>query len=235
MARLIDVYPIVFIDAVQEENRVVKKAAYIVLGINKDGYKEILGIWIGENESSKFWLGVLNDLKQRGVTDILIMCSDNLTGIKQAIEAVYPKTIQQRCIVHMIRNSVKFVSYKDLKEFCNDLKKIYTAKNEKQGYEELQKVKEKWKDKYIGTFRTWEENWDAICPFFQFSEPIRKIMYTTNTIESLNRQFRKYTKTKSVFSTDMSLLKCLYYQQKILLKNGLHLIKIGGQYYQNCQ
>lgn len=216
------VYPIVFIDAVhfsvREENRVVKKAAYIVLGINKDGYKEILGIWIGENESSKFWLGVLNDLKQRGVTDILIMCSDNLTGIKQAIETAYPKTIQQRCIVHMIRNSVKFISYKDLKEFCNDLKKIYTAKNEEQGYEELQKVKEKWKDKYIGAFRTWEENWDAICPFFQFSEPIRKIMYTTNTIESLNRQFRKYTKTKSVFPTDMSLLKCLYLSTKNITK-----------------
>lgn len=212
------VYPIIFIDAVhfsvREENRVVKKAAYIVLGINKDGYKEILGIWVGENESSKFWLGVLNDLKQRGVVDILIMCSDNLTGIKQAIETAYPKTIQQRCIVHMIRNSVKFVSYKDLKEFCKDLKKIYTSKNEKQGYEELQKVKEKWKDKYISAFKTWEENWDAICPFFQFSEPIRKIMYTTNTIESLNRQFRKYTKTKSVFPTDMSLLKCLYLSTK---------------------
>lgn len=216
------IYPILFIDAVhfsvREENRVVKKAAYIVLGINKDGYKEILGIWIGENESSKFWLGVLNDLKQRGVLDILIMCSDNLTGIKQAIETAYPKTIQQRCIVHMIRNSVKFVSYKDLKEFCKDLKKIYTSKNEKQGYEELQKVKEKWKDKYIGAFKTWEENWDAICPFFQFSEPIRKIMYTTNTIESLNRQFRKYTKTKSVFPTDMSLLKCLYLSTKNITK-----------------
>ena len=146
------------------------------------------------------------------------MCSDNLTGIKQAIETAYPKTIQQRCIVHMIRNSVKFVSYKDLKEFCNDLKKIYTSKNEKQGYEELQKVKEKWKDKYIGAFKTWEENWDAICPFFQFSEPIRKIMYTTNTIESLNRQFRKYTKTKSVFPTDMSLLKCLYLSTKNITK-----------------
>ncbi len=208
------VYPIVFIDAVhfsvREENRVVKKAAYVVLGINKEGYKEILGIWIGENESAKFWLGVLNELKQRGVQDILIMCSDNLTGIKQAIETAYPKTIQQRCIVHMIRNSVKFVSYKDKKEFCNDLKTIYTSKNEKEGYEQLEKAKDKWKDKYLGAFKTWEENWDSICPFFQFSGGIRKIMYTTNTIESLNRQFRKYTKTKSVFPTDMSLLKCLY-------------------------
>ncbi len=217
-----NVYPIVFIDAVhfsvREENRVVKKAAYVVLGINKDGYKEILGIWIGENESSKFWLGVLNELKNRGVEDILIMCSDNLTGIKQAIEAAYPRTIQQRCIVHMIRNSVKFVSYKDLKVFCNDLKTIYTAKNEKEGYEQLQKVKDKWKDKYLSAFKTWEENWDAICPFFQFSDKIRKIMYTTNTIESLNRQFRKYTKTKSVFPTDMSLLKCLYLSVKNISK-----------------
>ena len=216
------VYPIVFIDAVhfsvREENRVVKKAAYIVLGIDKDGYKNILGIWIGENESSKFWLGVLNDLKQRGVQDILIMCSDNLTGIKQAIETAFPNTIQQRCIVHMIRNSVKFVSYKDLKSFCNDLKKIYTSTNEKQGYEELQKAKEKWKDKYLSAFKTWEENWDAICPFFQFSDSIRKIMYTTNTIESLNRQFRKYTKTKSVFPTDMSLMKCLYLSTKNITK-----------------
>lgn len=209
-----DVYPIVFIDAVhfsvREENRVVKKAAYIVLGITKDGYKEIIGVYIGENESSKFWLGVLNDLKQRGVKDILIMCSDNLTGIKEAINAAFPNTVQQRCIVHMIRNSVKFVSYKDLKAFCNDLKKIYNSKDEQQGYEELQNVKDKWKDKYASAFKTWEDNWDAICPFFQFSEHIRKIMYTTNTIESLNRQFRKYTKTKSVFPTDMSLLKCLY-------------------------
>lgn len=217
-----DVYPIVFIDAVhfsvREDNRVVKKAAYIVLGIDKEGYKSILGIWIGENESSKFWLGVLNDLKQRGVNDILIMCSDNLTGIKQAIETAYPNTIQQRCIVHMIRNSVKFVSYKDLKEFCNDLRKIYTSKNEKEGYEKLQEAKTKWNDKYSSAFKTWEENWDAICPFFQFSDRIRKIMYTTNTIESLNRQFRKYTKTKSVFPTDMSLMKCLYLSTKNISK-----------------
>ena len=217
-----DVYPIVFIDAVhfsvREDNRVVKKAAYIVLGIDKEGYKNILGIWIGENESSKFWLGVLNDLKRRGVNDILIMCSDNLTGIKQAIETAFPNTIQQRCIVHMIRNSVKFVSYKDLREFCGDLRKIYTSSNEKQGYEVLQEVKEKWKEKYPSALKNWEENWDAICPFYQFSDGIRKIMYTTNTIESLNRQFRKYTKTKLVFPTDMSLMKCLYLSTKKITK-----------------
>ena len=217
-----EVYPFVFIDAVhfsvREDNHIIKKAAYIVLGINSEGFKEVLGIWIGENESAKYWLGVLNELKQRGVKDILILCSDNLTGIKEAINAAYPNTIQQRCIVHMIRNSVKFVSYKDLKAFTNDLKKIYTSVDEEKGYEQLQEVKSKWSDKYESSFKTWEENWDAICPFFQFSDPIRKIMYTTNTIESLNRQFRKFTKTKSVFPTDMSLLKCLYLSTKNITK-----------------
>jgi len=217
-----EIYPFVFIDAVhfsvREDNRVVKKAAYIVLGINTDGFKEILGIWIGENESAKYWLGVLNELKQRGIKDILIMCSDNLTGIKDAINTAFPNTIQQRCIVHMIRNSVKYVNYKDLKEFTKDLKQIYTSANEKKAYEKLQEIKNKWKDKYLVSFKTWEENWDAICPFFQFSDLIRKIMYTTNTIESLNRQFRKYTKTKSVFPTDMSLLKCLYLSTKNISK-----------------
>lgn len=217
-----EVYPFVFIDAVhfsvREDNRIVKKAAYIVLGINSEGFKEILGIWIGQSESSKYWLGVLNELKQRGIKDILIMCSDNLTGIKDAINTAFQDTIQQRCIVHMIRNSVKYVNYKDLKEFTSDLKKIYTSNTEEKAYEQLQEVKNKWSDKYLSSFKTWEENWDAICPFFQFSEPIRKIMYTTNTIESLNRQFRKYTKTKSVFPTDMSLLKCLYLSTKNISK-----------------
>ena len=216
------VYPIVFIDAVhfsvRQDNQIVKKAAYIVLGVDSEGTKDILGIWVGENESAKFWLGVLNDLKNRGVKDILIICSDGLSGIKEAISAAYPKTVQQRCIVHMIRNSVKFISYKDLKVFCEDLKTIYTAKNEKEGYANLQTIKEKWKTKYPNSLKNWEENWDAICPFFAYSEPIRKIMYTTNTIESLNRQFRKYTKTKSVFPTDESLMKCLYLSVKNITK-----------------
>ena len=216
------VYPVVFIDAVhfsvRQDNQVVKKAAYIVLGITVEGTKEILGIWVGENESAKFWLGVLNDLKQRGVKDILIMCSDGLTGMREAIQASFPDTVHQRCIVHLIRNSVKFVYYKDMKPFCNDLKTIYTAKNEQEGYEKLQEVKEKWKNKYPNSLKSWEENWDAICPFFAYSDPLRKIMYTTNTIESLNRQFRKYTKIKSVFPTDDSLMKCLYLSVKNITK-----------------
>lgn len=208
------VYPICFVDAVhfsvRDESSVVKKAAYIVLGVNECGEKDVLGIWIGENESAKFWLSVFNDLKNRGVKDILILCSDGLTGMKEAITTAFPKTVQQRCIVHMIRNSVRFVSYKELKPFCEDLKTIYISKNEKAGYEQLQKIKEKWKNKYPTALKSWEENWDAICPFFSYSEPVRKIMYTTNTIESLNRSYRKYTKTKSVFPSDESLMKCLY-------------------------
>ncbi|MDD4406613.1 MAG: IS256 family transposase [Bacilli bacterium] len=208
------VYPIVFIDAVhfsvRQEHAVVKKAAYIVLGVTEYGEKDVLGIWIGENESAKFWLGVLNDLKTRGVKDILIMCSDGLTGLKDAIMAAFPKTVQQRCVVHMIRNSVRFIYYKDMKEFCADLKTIYTSRNEKLGHDQLQKVKEKWKDKYPTALKGWEENWDTICPFFNYSDPVRKIMYTTNAIESLNRSYRKYTKIKSVFPSDESLMKCLY-------------------------
>ena len=157
-----DVYPFVFIDAVhfsvREDNHIVKKAAYIALGINQEGFKEVLGIWIGENESAKYWLGVLNELKQRGIKDILILCSDNLTGIKEAINAAFPNTVQQRCIVHMIRNSVKFVNYKDLKAFTNDLKKIYTSVDEEKGYEQLQEVKNKWSDKYASAFKIWESN-----------------------------------------------------------------------------
>lgn len=216
------VYPIVFIDAVhfsvREDSSIVKKAAYIVLGVSENGEKDVLGIWIGENESAKFWLSVLNELKSRGVKDILILCSDGLSGMKEAIATAFPKTVQQRCIVHMIRNSVRFVTYKDLKTFCNDLKTIYTSKHEKSGYEQLQKVKEKWKNKYPTALKSWEENWDSICPFFSYSEPVRKIMYTTNTIESLNRSYRKYTKTKSVFPSDESLIKCLYLATKNIVK-----------------
>jgi len=208
------VYPILFIDAVhfnvKEDNRIIKKAAYIILGVSTDGFKDVLGIWIGENESAKFWLGTFNDLKNRGVKDALIICSDGLTGIKEAINAAFPNALQQRCIVHLIRNSVRFVSYKHLKEFCNDLRTIYQSVDEKQAKENLTIVKKKWLDKYPTSLKVWEENWDAICTLFNYSKDLRKIMYTTNAIESLNRSYRKYTKTKGVFPNDDGLLKSLY-------------------------
>jgi transposase-like protein len=181
-----------------------------MLGVNEEGEKDIMSIWIGENESAKFCLNVLNEIKRRGVKDILIMCSDGLTGMKEMISTSFPKTVQQRCIVHMIRNSVRFIYYKDLKVFYKDLKNIYTSKNEKAGYNQLQKMRKKWKDKYPSALKNWEDNWDAVYLFFAYSEPVRKIMYTTNAIESLNRPYRKYTKTKFVFPSDQALMKCMY-------------------------
>lgn len=212
--KLDKVYPIVFIDAVhfsvKENNQVIKKAAYIVLGVNTDGFKDVLGIWIGENESAKFWMSVLNDLKSRGMQDILILCSDGLSGLDDAIKGIYPKTEHQRCIIHMIRNSTKYISYKDRKEFCADLKNIYTAINEEKAYESLKEVSEKWKSKYPYSVKNWEANWDLVIPFFKYSEELRKIMYTTNAIESLNSSFRRYTKNRTVFPNDESLRKSLY-------------------------
>ena len=167
-----EVYPIVFIDAVhfnvKQENVIVKKAAYVILGVTTEGFKEVLGIWIGENESAKYWLGTLNELKNRGVKDILIICSDGLKGINEAIKAVYPNAMQQRCIVHLIRNSVKFVSYKHLKEFCNDLRTIYKSNNEKEARENLEKVKDKWNSIYPTSLKVWEDNWEAICTLFNY-------------------------------------------------------------------
>ena len=208
------VYPLVFIDAihfnVKEENQVIKKAAYIVLGVDDCGNKDVLGIWIGENESAKFWLSVLNDLKNRGLKDILIICSDGLTGISEAITTSFPKAMQQRCIVHLIRNSVRFVSYKHLKEFCRDLKTIYQAINETKAKETLIAIKDKWYKIYPTALKVWEDNWEAICTLFNYSQDLRKIMYTTNAIESLNRSYRKYTKTKGVYPNDEGLMKSLY-------------------------
>lgn len=211
------IYPIIFIDCVhfnvKSDNMVSKNAAYVVLGVNEAGYKEILGIWIGDNETAKFWLSVLTDLKNRGVKDILILCSDGLTGIKQAISSVYPQTVQQRCVVHLIRNSCKFLSYKDRKAFCNDLKTIYQANNEESARIALENCKSKWKDKYPYSFKPWENNWNEICSMFNYVPELRKIMYTTNAIESLNSAFRKFTKIRTVFPTDESLFKSLYLAQ----------------------
>jgi transposase-like protein len=207
-------YPFIFMDAIhykiRDNHQIVSKAAYVVLGINNEGYKEILGIWVGGNESSKFWLGVLNDLKTRGVKTVNLFCVDGLSGFREAIQAVYPFAGIQRCIIHQIRSSTKYVSYKHLKEFVADLKKIYTSINEEAALERLIEFKDKWGKDYPSAVKSWEENWDILATFFAYSVEIRKIIYTTNIIEGLHRQFRKVTKTKSVFPTDDSLRKMLY-------------------------
>lgn len=216
------VYPFVFMDAihykVREDGQIKSKAAYVVLGVTLEGFKDILGIWIGESESSKFWLGVLNELKNRGVEDVLIFSVDGLTGMKEAITATFPNAEIQRCIIHQLRNSFKYVSYKHRKEFAKDFKCVYTAINEETGWENLKEVKEKWGDKYPFAFKSWELNWDVLSPFFKYPLEIRTIMYTTNVIEGLHRQFRKATKTKSVFPSDQSLEKMLYLVSQNVVK-----------------
>ena len=208
------VYPFVFMDCihykVREDGTILSRAAYVVLGVTTDGYKEILSITVGANESSKFWLGMLNDLKNRGVKDVLFFCVDGLSGFKEAIQAVFPGAQIQRCIIHMLRNSFKYVNYKDLKKFSSDFKAVYHASNEAVALSELENIKGTWGKKYPYAIRNWENNWEDTNPFFQFSDDIRRIMYTTNIIEGLNRQFRKVTKTKSVFPNDTSLEKMLY-------------------------
>lgn len=207
-------YSFVFMDAihykVREDKHIVVKAAYVVIGVNLDGYKEVLGIWIGANESSKFWLSVLNDLKNRGVEDVLIFCVDGLNGFKEAIGATFPFAKIQRCIIHQIRSSMKYIPYKDRRPFVADLKTVYTAVNEETALENLMTLKDKWSSKYPTAIKSWEDNWDNLSTYFEFPSNIRKIIYTTNVIESLNSQFRKVTKTKLIFPNDESLMKMLY-------------------------
>jgi len=207
-------YAFIFMDAihykVREDKQIIVKAAYVVIGVNLDGEKEVLGIWIGANESSKFWLSVLNDLKNRGVQNVLIFCIDGLNGFKEAIGATFPFAKIQRCIIHQIRSSMKYIPYKDRKTFVADLKGIYKAVNEEVAMENLILLKDKWSNKYPNAVKSWEDNWDNLSTFFAFPNNIRRIIYTTNVIESLNSQFRKVTKTKLIFPNDDSLLKMLY-------------------------
>ncbi|MBY1555015.1 IS256 family transposase [Clostridioides difficile] len=216
------VYPFVFMDAihykVRDDGKIKNKAAYVVLGVNKDGFKDILGIWIGENETSKFWYSVLTDLKNRGVKDVLIFSVDGLNGFKEAIAASYPNSIIQKCIIHQIRNTFKYVSYKDSKALISDFKSVYKAVNEQEASSALDKIDEKWGKQYPSAIKIWRNNWDVIAPFFSFPEEIRTIMYTTNIIEGLNRQFRKVTKTKSTFPSDDSLLKILFLASENVMK-----------------
>lgn len=211
---LADIYTVVFLDAIHYKVRfdghIVNKAAYMVIGIDLEGQKDVLGIWIGENESAKFWLNVLNELKNRGLKDILILSVDNLSGISEAITASFPDTQVQKCVVHQIRNSTRFVSYKDLKKFTADLKPIYKAVSEEEGLNALDSFEQTWGKKYPLAIKSWRNNWAEISTFFRYPEEIRKIIYTTNIIESYHRQLRKVTKSKSVFPSDEALLKMLY-------------------------
>ena len=211
---LSSVYPIIFIDAVHfsvRDNHVIKKlAAYVILGINEDGRKEVLSIQIGENESSKYWLSILNELKNRGVKDILILCADGLSVIKESINVAFPNTEYQRCLVHQVLNTLKYVANKDKKEFATDLKTIYHAPSEELGHSRMLEVTDKWQSHYPNAMKSWSDNWDVISPIFKFSADVRKVIYTTNAIESLNSTYRRLNRQRSVFPSDTSLLKALY-------------------------
>ena len=208
------IYAVVFLDAihyhVRSEGQIVKKAVYIAIGINLDGRKDVLGMWVGENESAKFWATVLNSMRNRGVEDIFIACTDNLTGFAAAIEAVFPKTEIQNCIIHQLRNSSKYVSYKDLKPLMADLKAVYAAVDEQAALAALDVFAQRWDNKYPKISQSWRENWANLSTYFKFPQELRRLIYTTNAIEGFNRQLRKVTKAKSVFPTDESLFKMLY-------------------------
>ena len=232
---LSEVYPVLYIDAIHysvRDNGVIRKlAAYVILGINVDGQKEVLTIQVGDNESAKYWLSVLNELKNRGVKDILILCADGLSGIKEAIAAAYPNTEYQRCIVHQVRNTLKYVADKDRKPFANDLKTIYQAPSEEQALESLERVTKTWSVKYPNSMKSWKQNWDAICPIFKFSMNVRKVIYTTNAIESLNSTYRKLNRQRSVFPSDTALLKALYLATFEATKKWTMPIRNWGQVY----
>ena len=208
------IYAVIFMDAihyhVRSEGQIVKKAVYIAIGIDLDGRKDVLGMWVGENESAKYWATVLNSLRNRGVEDIFIACTDNLAGFSNAIEAVFPRTDIQNCIIHQLRNSSKYVSYKDLKALMADLKQVYAAVDEPSAEAGLNRFAERWDKKYPKISASWRENWANLSTYFKFPEELRRLIYTTNAIEGFNRQLRKVTKSKAVFPTDDSLFKMLY-------------------------
>lgn len=209
-----EVYPIVFLDAVhfkvRHDGKVVTKAAYTCLSIDLQGRKDMLGIWVGQAESAKFWMNILTELRNRGVKDILIVCVDGLSGFSEAINAVFPQTLIQKCVIHQIRNTLKFVASKDQKEFIQDLRPVYNAPTENAALLELDKLDQKWGKKYFAAINKWRDNWNELSTFFDFPQEIRTMIYTTNAVEALHRQFRKVTKSKSLFPTDDSLIKMLF-------------------------
>lgn len=227
------IYAVVFMDAihfnVKQDGMITKKASYMAVGVDLDGKKDVLGIWIGENESAKFWLSVLNELRNRGVQDILIICVDNLSGFSEAITACYPEAEIQKCIVHQIRNSIRYVSYKDVKKITSALKPIYKASSEEAAQEELSQFEKIWGEKYPLIIRSWRQNWAEIATFFKYPPEIRKIIYTTNIIESYHRQLRKVTKGKSLFPSDEALLKMLYLATQDVLRKWTGRIPNWGQ------
>ncbi len=228
-----EVYPIVFIDAVhfsvRNNGQIQKLAAYVILAVSLTGRKEVLSIHIGENESAKYWLGVLNELKNRGVKDILVICADGLTGMKEAVNAAFPLTELQRCIVHQVRNTLKYVGEKNKKEFAKDLKTIYHAPSEEAALEQLERVTEKWEKDYPNAMKSWYKNWDVISPIFKFSAEVRKVIYTTNAIESLNSGYRRLNKQRSVFPSDTALLKALYLATHEIAKKWTMPLKNWGK------
>jgi len=219
---LSEMYPVVFFDGinfkVKKDGKVINKCVYSVLGVDLDGKKGILGIWISENESASFWTVVFNELRNRGVSDILIACHDNLSGFSNALATVFPKTENQLCIIHMIRNSTKYVSYKDIKEVMADLKKIYGAVSEDAALHALEEFKESWDSKYPQIYKSWESNWTDLSAFFKFPAEMRRLIYTTNAVEGFHRMLRKFTKTKTNFPTDDSLKKSIYLSIKEISK-----------------
>jgi len=216
------IYPIIYFDGImfksRKDSQIINKCIYSVLGVDMEGQKEILGCWISENESASFYAAICSDLKKRGVTDIFIACHDNLTGLGEAINAIFPKTKQQLCIVHQIRNSMKFVPYKDRKTICSDLKKIYGAVNLDDAEYAKEEFREKWDRKYPAILRSWDDNWADLTTFFNYPEQIRHLIYTTNAVEAYHRMVRKFTKSKSIFPTDDSIRKVIYLSVKEITK-----------------
>ena len=226
------IYPIVFFDGivfkVRKDARVINKCLYTVLGINMEGRKEILGIWLSENEAASFWASILNELKNRGVQDILIACRDNLSGFSGAIETVFPHTEQQLCVIHQIRNSTKYVSYKDIKSVMADLKLVYGAPTLEEAEYQLEEFGNTWGSKYPQIMKSWKANWAELCTYFKYPQEVRTIIYTTNAVEGFHRQLRKFTKTKTIYPTDDAIRKSVYLSIKEISKKWTMPIRDWG-------
>lgn len=229
------IYPIIYFDGIvfksRKDNQIINKCVYSILGIDMEGRKEILGIWLSENESAGFYASICSDLKKRGVMDIFIACHDNLKGLGEAINAIYPKTKQQLCIVHQVRNSAKFVPHKDRKKVCADLKKIYGAVNLDDAEYAKEEFREKWDQKYPSILRSWDANWEELTTFFNYPQQIRHLIYTTNAVEAYHRMVRKFTKTKAIFPTDDSIRKVVYLSTKEITKKWTMPVREWGLAY----